>query len=174
MNKFVRLTAVAALMWAGVSYGADTANIRIDQLPQLHQEPQHATVSERVTARFTRSHYRQFALDAEFSGKIFDRYLNMLDYNHNVLLASDVAQFADKRTAFGEELKTGKLTTSYALFNLAQKRRFERYTYALSLLKNRWISPATIRSTSTAAKRRGRKTKPNLTVCGMPRSSTMS
>ncbi|MFY3758222.1 PDZ domain-containing protein, partial [Escherichia coli] len=134
MNKFVRLTAVAALMWAGVSYGADTANIRIDQLPQLHQEPQHATVSERVTARFTRSHYRQFALDAAFSGKIFDRYLNMLDYNHNVLLASDVAQFADKRTAFGEELKTGKLTTPYALFNLAQKRRFERYTYALSLL----------------------------------------
>ncbi|WP_431222625.1 carboxy terminal-processing peptidase [Serratia sp. L9] len=134
MNKFVRLTAVAALLWAGVSYGADTANIRIDQLPQLEQETQHATVSERVTSRFTRSHYRQFALDTDFSGKIFDRYLNMLDYSHNVLLASDVAQFADKRNSIGEELKSGKLTTPYALFNLAQKRRFERYQYALSLL----------------------------------------
>ncbi len=134
MNKFVRLTAIAGLLWAGVSYGAETANIRIGQLPQLQQEPQHATVSERVTSRFTRSHYRQFALDAEFSGKIFDRYLNMLDYNHNVLLASDVAQFAGKRNQVGEELKTGKLDTFYALFNLAQKRRFERYTYALSLL----------------------------------------
>lgn len=134
MNKFVRLTAIAGLLWASVSYGAETANIRIGQLPQLQQEPQHATVSERVTSRFTRSHYRQFALDAEFSGKIFDRYLNMLDYSHNVLLASDVAQFAGKRNQVGEELKTGKLDTFYALFNLAQKRRFERYTYALSLL----------------------------------------
>ena len=59
----------------------------------------------------------------------------MLDYNHNVLLASDVAQFAGKRNQVGEELKTGKLDTFYALFNLAQKRRFERYTYALSLLE---------------------------------------
>ncbi len=134
MNKFVRLTAVVALLWAGVSYGADTANIRIDQLPKLEQEAEHATVSERVTSRFTRSHYRQFALDADFSGKIFNRYLNMLDYSHNVLLASDVAQFADKRSTLGEELKSGKLVTPYALFNLAQKRRFERYQYALSLL----------------------------------------
>ncbi|WON78798.1 carboxy terminal-processing peptidase [Serratia sp. UGAL515B_01] len=135
MNKFIRLTAVAILLWAGVSYGVDTANIRIDQLPQLSQEPQHTTVSERVTSRFTRSHYRQFNLDADFSGKIFDRYLNMLDYSHNVLLASDVAQFADRRHTLGEELKSGKLDTPYALFNLAQKRRFERYQYALSLLE---------------------------------------
>ncbi|WP_440136273.1 hypothetical protein, partial [Escherichia coli] len=55
MNKCVRLTAIAGLLWAGVSYGAETANIRIGQLPQLQQEPQHATVSERVTSRFTRS-----------------------------------------------------------------------------------------------------------------------
>lgn len=134
MNKFFRFTAAVMLLWAGVSYGADTANIRIDQLPQLEQEVQHTTVSERVTSRFLRSHYRQFALDADFSGKVFDRYLNLLDYSHNVLLASDVAQFADKRSTLGNELKSGNLVTPYALFNLAQKRRFERFQYALSLL----------------------------------------
>ncbi|MDN6110663.1 MAG: carboxy terminal-processing peptidase, partial [Enterobacterales bacterium] len=64
------------------------------------------------------------------------RYLNMLDYNHNVLLASDVAQFKDRETALDDELKSGQLDTAYALFNLAQKRRFERYEYALSLLKS--------------------------------------
>jgi carboxyl-terminal processing protease len=79
--------------------------------PSLSQEPQHATVSERVTSRFTRSHYRQFALDADFSGKIFARYLNMLDYNHNVLLASDVAQFKDRETTLDDELKSGQLDT---------------------------------------------------------------
>lgn len=70
---------------------------RADQLPILKEETQHATVSERVTSRFTRSHYRQFDLDQAFSAKIFDRYLNLLDYSHNVLLASDIEQFAKRK-----------------------------------------------------------------------------
>ncbi|WP_279203558.1 carboxy terminal-processing peptidase [Obesumbacterium proteus] len=136
MNKFFRVSAIALALFAGASFAADNVAYNINQLPQLHQEPQHATVSERVTSRFTRSHYRQFDLNDDFSKKIFARYLNMLDYNHNVLLASDVAQFKDRETALDDELKSGQLDTAYALFNLAQKRRFERYEYALSLLKS--------------------------------------
>lgn len=140
MNKFVRLSVIAGLLMAGAglvntSFAAnESAPVTLSQLPDLTQDPQDATVSERVTARFTRSHYRQFDLNADFSAKIFDRYLNMLDYGHNVLMASDVAQFTNKRATLGEELKTGQLTTPYALFNLAQKRRFERYDYALKVL----------------------------------------
>lgn len=136
MNKFFRVSAIALALFAGASFAADNVAYNINQLPQLRQEPQHATVSERVTSRFTRSHYRQFDLNDDFSKKIFARYLNMLDYNHNVLLASDVAQFNDRETALDDELKSGQLETAYALFNLAQKRRFERYEYALSLLKS--------------------------------------
>ncbi|KID04884.2 carboxy terminal-processing peptidase [Hafnia alvei] len=136
MNKFFRVSAIALALFAGASFAADNVAYNINQLPQLRQEPQHATVSERVTSRFTRSHYRQFDLNDDFSKKIFARYLNMLDYNHNVLLASDVAQFKDRETALDDELKSGQLDTAYALFNLAQKRRFERYEYALSLLKS--------------------------------------
>lgn len=133
MNNFFRTTVMAGLLLAGHVFAAETIT-REDQLPQLHQEPQHATVSERVTARFTRSHYRQFDLDQNFSAKIFTRYLNLLDYNHNVLLASDIDQYASKKTTLGDELKSGKLDVFYDLYNLAQKRRFERYQYALSVL----------------------------------------
>ncbi|MDR7342693.1 carboxyl-terminal processing protease [Pantoea alhagi] len=133
MNKFFKMSVMAGLLLAGHAIGAESIT-RADQIPQLHEEPQHATVSERVTSRFTRSHYRQFDLDQSFSAKIFDRYLNMLDYSHNVLLATDVAQFADKKTTLGDELRSGKLTVFYDLFNLAQKRRFERYQYALTVL----------------------------------------
>src|SRR5699024_10858591 len=108
---------------------ATPAMVTINQLPTLKQEPQHSTVSERVTARFERSHYRQFSLDASFSEKIFNRYLNLLDYSHNVLLASDIAQFDKDKTKVGEYLKTGELGPLYDLFNLAQKRRFERFQY---------------------------------------------
>lgn len=135
MNTFFKLTAVAGLLlMAGQALAVDDIT-RADQIPVLKEEPQHATVSERVTSRFTRSHYRQFDLDNAFSAKIFDRYLNLLDYSHNVLLASDVEQFSKKKNEIGDELRTGKLEVFYDLYNLAQKRRFERYQYALNVLE---------------------------------------
>ena len=135
MNKLFKLTAVACLLFFAGNTLALTDITKADQIPQLTEENQHSTVSERVTSRFTRSHYRQFDLDADFSAKIFDRYLNLLDYSHNVLLASDVAEFASKKNQLGDELRTGKLTVFYDLYNLAQKRRFERYQYALKVLE---------------------------------------
>jgi len=133
MNKLFKMSIIAGLLVAGHAFAADNIT-RADQIPQLKEEPQHATVSERVTSRFTRSHYRQFDLNGDFSAKIFDRYLNMLDYSHNVLLASDVAQFANKKATVGDEFRSGKLNVFYDLYNLAQKRRFERYQYALQVL----------------------------------------
>ncbi|NRN28097.1 carboxy terminal-processing peptidase [Photorhabdus heterorhabditis] len=139
MNKFVRLAFVLSVSIFGTCYANTnspaTVPVRIEQLPILKQEPQHSTVSERVTSRFIRSHYRQFNLDGDFSAKIFDRYLNILDYSHNILLASDVAQYADKKKLLGQELESGNLEIPYDLFNLLQKRRFERYQYALSRLE---------------------------------------
>ncbi|MEE3649432.1 MULTISPECIES: carboxy terminal-processing peptidase [unclassified Brenneria] len=135
MNNLARITVIAGLLLAGVGFAfANETITRVEQVPQLQQEPQHVTVSDRVASRFLRSHYRQFMLDDAFSEKIFSRYLNMLDYSHNVLLASDIAQFADKKTQLDDQLKSGTLDLPYALYNLAQKRRFERYQYALSLL----------------------------------------
>ncbi|AXF75681.1 carboxy terminal-processing peptidase [Erwinia tracheiphila] len=133
MNNFFKITVIAAALLTSNVFSAETIT-HADQIPQLHQEPQHATVSERVTSRFTRSHYRQFDLDQGFSEKIFTRYLNLLDYNHNVLLTSDVERFASKKTTLGDELKSGKLDVFYELYNLAQQRRFERFHYALTVL----------------------------------------
>ncbi|MCT4705913.1 carboxy terminal-processing peptidase [Enterobacteriaceae bacterium H11S18] len=135
MNKLFKLTAVASLLFVAGSALAVENITRADQIPVLKEETQHATVSERVTSRFTRSHYRQFDLDQNFSAKIFDRYLNLLDYSHNVLLASDVEQYAAKKGQIGDEFRSGKLDVFYDLYNLGQKRRFERYQYALKVLE---------------------------------------
>ncbi len=134
MNTFLKLTAVGLLFLAGQAVAVEDIT-NASQIPVLKEETQHATVSERVTSRFTRSHYRQFDLDGEFSAKIFDRYLNLLDYSHNVLLASDIEEYAKKKNQLGDELRSGKLTVFYDLYNLAQKRRFERYQYALKVLE---------------------------------------
>lgn len=112
MNTFFKITALAGLLAiAGHAFAVDEIT-RADQIPVLKEEPQHATVSERVTSRFTRSHYRQFDLDNAFSAKIFDRYLNLLDYSHNVLLASDVAKFAAKKTKSATNCAPGNWTSS--------------------------------------------------------------
>ncbi|KLU16303.1 MULTISPECIES: carboxy terminal-processing peptidase [Xenorhabdus] len=156
MNKLITLAFVLGLPFSSIGYadtindnvaggshatnanvinGHNTAVISLSQLPDLKPEPQHPTVSKRIVSRFLRSHYRQFYLDADFSGKIFDRYLNQLDYGHNVFLASDIAPFASQKGGLGKELENGDLKLPYDLFNLMQKRRFERYQYVLSRLE---------------------------------------
>ncbi|WP_340614905.1 carboxy terminal-processing peptidase [Xenorhabdus thailandensis] len=153
MNKLITLAFVLGLSFSGTGY-TDTINngnvasgshvtdsnhntsvVSLSQLPDLKPELQHPTISKRIVSRFLRSHYRQFYLDADFSGKIFDRYLNQLDYGHNVFLASDIAQFASQKGELGKELENGVLKLPYDLFNLMQKRRFERYQYVLARLE---------------------------------------
>ncbi|KMV70272.1 carboxy terminal-processing peptidase [Rosenbergiella epipactidis] len=133
MNTSFKVSLLVATLFMGKAFAADPIT-REDQIPQLQEQPQQVTVSQRVTARFTQSHYRQITLDTAFSNKIFDRYLNMIDYSHNILLSSDIAQFADKKSQVGQELESGNLDTFYQLFNLSQRRRFERLQYALSAL----------------------------------------
>lgn len=135
MNTLFKRTALVGLLFVTGHAMAVEDITRADQIPVLKEETQHATVSERVTSRFTRSHYRQFDLDNAFSAKIFTRYLNLLDYSHNVLLASDVEQFSQKKNEIGDELRSGKLDVFYDLYNKAQQRRFERYQYALKVLE---------------------------------------
>jgi len=133
MNTSFKVSLLVATLFMGKAFAADPIT-REDQIPQLQEQPQQVTVSQRVTARFTQSHYRQITLDTAFSNKIFDRYLNMIDYSHNILLSSDIAQFADKKSQVGQELESGNLDTFYQLFNLSQRRRFERLQYALNAL----------------------------------------
>lgn len=139
MNKLVKLTILSGLFLTIEGICIENKLQNTNQLPQLHQEPHHETVIKRITTRFLNYHYRQFNLDSVFSSQIFTRYLNMIDYSHNLLLSSDIDHFIDKKTIIGKELQSGKLEIFYSLFNLAQKRCFERYQYALSLLEKPMI-----------------------------------
>ncbi|MGP1954283.1 MAG: carboxy terminal-processing peptidase, partial [Arsenophonus sp. NC-QC1-MAG3] len=66
--------------------------------------------------------------------KIFTRYLNLLDYSHNVFLQSDIDKFSTEKTKVGQHIKIGHLNELYAIFNLVQQRRYQRFQYALSQL----------------------------------------
>ncbi|WPC72577.1 carboxy terminal-processing peptidase [Vibrio porteresiae] len=130
-----KLTLIAASVWlAAFSAEAVEATIHESDLPVLAPQAQHEIASKRVTSRFTRSHYKHFNLDDEFSKKIFDRYINMLDYNHNIFTQADIDSFKTWSTELDDQLKAGDNQIAFDLYNLSEKKRFERYQYALSLL----------------------------------------
>nr|WP_276313178.1 carboxy terminal-processing peptidase [Shewanella zhuhaiensis] len=133
VRKLSLAVSVAGILMGSSAWALAPA-IQIDELPSLVQEPQHKVASKRVADLFTRSHYHRFSLDDGFSEQIFDRFLKQLDYRRNVLTQADVADFEKYRHQFDDMLKSGDLTAAYAMFDLAQKRRYEGFAYALSLL----------------------------------------
>ncbi|QBL09319.1 carboxy terminal-processing peptidase [Rheinheimera sp. D18] len=103
-------------------------------LPSITQDAQHATASKRITALFTRGHYIDVQLNDKLSSKMFDTYLKNLDYYRNVLTKADVDAFEQYRDKFDDAINKGNLNFAFDMFNLALKRRFEHFDYALQLL----------------------------------------
>ncbi len=125
--------ALSGLITSGNVLAFDKSSVP-EQLPVLAPESQHATASKRITARFTRAHYKKITIDDELSGQIYDRFIKQLDYARNVFLQSDIDSFEKNRFEFDSLLTRGKLTIAYDIYNINMQRRLERYEYALSLL----------------------------------------
>ncbi|MCG9597423.1 carboxy terminal-processing peptidase [Vibrio sp. Isolate25] len=132
-----KLSLIAASLWlAASSASALEAKINLEDLPVLTPEDQHATASKRVTSRFTRSHYKHFTLNDQFSQAIFQRYIESLDFNRNVFTQADIDSFNKVALDIDDQLKSGNNQIAFDIYNLSMKRRYERFVYALSLLDN--------------------------------------
>lgn len=120
---------------ASLSLFAVEPKIKMEDIVLPKPTAQHILSAKRVTARLTQSHYRKFSLDDEFSNKIFNRYLDWLDGNHNTFLQSDIDEMRTKYAkSLDDELYEGKLDSAFAMYDLMTKRRYERYKFALSQL----------------------------------------
>ncbi|MGY0616127.1 carboxy terminal-processing peptidase [Vibrio sp. FJH11] len=136
MNCRSKVTLIAASLWLAASAQALEAKLHKDDLPVLTPEVQHETASKRVTSRFTRSHYKHFSLDDDFSKAIFERYVEMLDYNRNIFTQADMDSFKNWSVELDDQLKAGNNQIAFDVYNLSMQKRFERFTYALTLLDN--------------------------------------
>ncbi|AEY01836.1 carboxy-terminal protease [Oceanimonas sp. GK1] len=128
------MSLVAAAVLAAGLARAVTPAIEADAIPALAPESQHAAAAKRITALFTRSHYKQFRLDDAFSEAIFDRYIESLDFSRNIFTQEDVRRFERYRDSFDDLLRAGRLDAAFDMYNESLKRRYERLSYALSLL----------------------------------------
>ncbi|WNC70826.1 carboxy terminal-processing peptidase [Thalassotalea psychrophila] len=147
MQNICRLALAVSLSFSSLSVIAEQAKV-VEQtkvvekvkiaeqdLPQLMQEMQHKKASQRISATFSRQHYKKFMMDDELSSLIYDFFLKQLDYSRQVFLESDIASFEKYRNSFDDMVASGKLAPAYDIYNLNVKRRFQRYQYALSLLE---------------------------------------
>jgi len=134
MKKLFRQVLILSqIFFIGVTFAA-TESVQLDDIPQLHQASQHAKVAKRVSDLFSRSHYKYMPLDNTLSKKVFDRYIEQLDFNKQIFLQSDIDAMKVYQYELDENLKFGQLDPVYQIYQLNLTRRFERYSYALSLL----------------------------------------
>lgn len=135
--KLTRLNKIFALA-LGLMIGnafAVQPDIKESAIVMPKPNEQHSLSTKRVTARLTQSHYHKFQLNDEFAGKIFNRYVDWLDPSHNTFLQADIDEMRSKyATTLDDDLYAGKLEAAFAMYELMSKRRYERYSYALSLL----------------------------------------
>lgn len=138
MNKFFRhIVVMVSPLYVGLSF-ALPVNIDITDIPHLEQQEQHAKVAKRVSDLFSRSHYKFIPLNDSLSEKVFQRYLDQLDYNKAIFTQSDVDALKVYIDSFDDNLKQGQLSPAYEMYQLNLTRRYERYSYALSLLEQKF------------------------------------
>ena len=137
VNKFSRFMTVWLIGLFTSQVFAIEPQIQQNEIVLPKPSEQHKISTKRVTARLTQSHYHKFKLDDEFAGKIFDRYINMLDSMHMTFLQSDIDELREKyASVLDDQLYEGQLDAAFAIYDLLLKRRYERYKFALSLLDN--------------------------------------
>lgn len=144
MQKFSRIALAVSLsvsfsISSMSAFAFDESNKEIP-LPELVPESQHTTASKRITARFTRGHYKKVKISDELSQAVFDRYIKQLDYSRNIFLATDIADLQKHSLEFDDVFARGRLTFAYDIYNLNMQRRLERYQYALSLLNSEVVT----------------------------------
>ncbi len=134
MRKFGRIALVVSLVMC--SANLVHANTEKDTVtPVLKPEYQHTAASKRISAQFTREHFKKININDELSSEVFDYYIKHLDYNRNLFLASDIASFEKYRYSFDTAIRFGKLSIAYDIYNVYVQRRVERFEYSLTLLE---------------------------------------
>lgn len=134
MNLGKRWLAIASLGLISSSAFALSPKHEISELPQLVQESQHVLASKRVYNNFMHSHYKRVGMDDAFSQKIFDRFIKQLDYNKQFFLQKDIDELSMFSKEFDDAFYRGNLAFAYEIYSTSQKRRYQRFEYALSLL----------------------------------------
>ncbi|MCW8038686.1 MULTISPECIES: carboxy terminal-processing peptidase [Acinetobacter] len=113
---------------------AETAATAASNTIQPSQEQ--ALVSRQLATLVDRQHYLNQRLDANTSSRILDFYIDSLDPEHTLFLASEVNDYKKRFGAnFGANLKAGNLSGPYEIHAQYRARLKQFYSHMLAELK---------------------------------------
>lgn len=106
----------------------------LNDIPVLKEEPQHQTSCSRTANYFLRSHYKTVTLDNAFADKVISQYLRYLDYGRSLFTQTEIDSIYGNKDKILKALNLCDLSYPYELYNLALKKRFNKYTFMKELL----------------------------------------
>jgi carboxyl-terminal processing protease len=106
------------------------------QLKKLQAEVQHPMSEQLLADLLSRYHYQKATIDDQFSIKVYNKYLKLLDYNRLYFLKSDIKHFNEYQTNLDDELLTGKSEIGFEIYNTYLTRLWNRFDYVNKVLKD--------------------------------------
>ncbi|ENU60932.1 tail-specific protease [Acinetobacter sp. RIT698] len=113
---------------------AETNATNVSQ--SIHPSQDQALVTRQLATLIDRQHYLNMRLDANTSNRILDMYIDSLDPEHTLFLASEIEQYKKQYGAtLGAKLKAGDLSGPFAIHAHYRARLKEFYEFELAELK---------------------------------------
>ncbi len=115
LNTMKIITVIIALVLATnffitESVGSNsTDDMNLDTLEVLTPQNHYILENQLVSTILSRYHYKDVQLDDSLSSIIYDKYITVLDYGKNYLLASDLKKFEVYRYKLDDELNEGNI-----------------------------------------------------------------
>lgn len=139
--KLQALASIIALIGAGVFfphvYGEATpsAGSQAVAVADLAPTREQSIVTRQVAMLMDTQHYLNMPLDAKVSRRVLDMYLDNLDADHSIFLASDIDEFRSKYADnLGSMMKKGDLTAAFDIQKRYSMRLKDYYQYSLDQL----------------------------------------
>lgn len=139
--KLQTLACAIALATGGLFFShtinqamAETNATNVSQ--SIHPTQEQALVTRQLATLIDRQHYLNMRLDANTSNRILEMYIDSLDPEHTLFLASEVENYKKKYgPTLGAALKAGNLSAPYEIHAQYRARLKQFYEFELAELK---------------------------------------
>ncbi|MEI6807134.1 MAG: carboxy terminal-processing peptidase [bacterium] len=98
--------------------------------------PSYGEIATAFSRRMPALHLEMTQLDEATSERIFKLYINLLDNDHSMFLASDIEKARTRERSLADMLKNGDVSLAFEMVSLLRKRVAERCDYVDALLKD--------------------------------------
>jgi carboxyl-terminal processing protease len=122
------------LLFSAIACYSLTSLASIEPVKTLVPASEHALTNRAVVHHLYQHHYSRKYLNDEFSEKVYNRYLDILDNTRSYFTAPDIKEFEATRLTLDDAIKTNDLDPAFLIYNRYRQRAIERLDYALALI----------------------------------------